>query len=212
MIRSDRIIGSFLLKEATLLTPSDKKVIKTKAIREIDDADVFLEVPIIRQSASHTCGAACFLSILGYYGYDPNEKKIIKVTETTIAGTDTDGFEKAAKIFNLKCRLKENMTYDQLRESVKDKIPVILAIQAWGNKDDYSQDWKDGHFVTAVGYDKKGFFLMDPAQMGYSYISDKKLEGRWHDMEKDSEKIVRMGIMIYGKEPKFDYDRVRPID
>lgn len=207
MISHRSVVSSYLCRLSEAPEIND-----TKAVRKIEDADVFLEVPLVRQSTDYSCGAASFLSILGYYGYDPYEKQIMKTMGTTLGGTHPSGFEKAAKKFQLKSKLKENMSFDDVRESIKEKIPVIMAIQAWGDKENYSKEWKDGHYVVAVGFDKDGFFLMDPSQMGYSYISEKQLEERWHDVDQNKTAVVRLGIMIYGKEPRFDYDRVRPID
>jgi predicted double-glycine peptidase len=212
MEQSLSVVKSYLKEAREVLAPSYKEINDRKPVRKIKDADIFLEVPIVRQSTDYSCGAACFLSILGYYGYDPYEKQLIKALETTLGGTDPDSFKKAAKKFELKIDIKEDMTIDQIKNNLKKKIPVILDIQAWGEKKDYSKAWKDGHYVVAVGYDKKGFYLMDPSQMGYSYLLEKDLEDRWHDVEIDSDKkFFKLGIMIYGKAPKFHYDRVKPI-
>jgi len=196
--------------KAAILSPYDKKVNTIRPVRKLDDADVFLDVPSLRQYSDYDCGATCFLSVLGYYGYDLYEEKVMKIMEVKHNGVDPIGFERAAEKFNLKCKMTEKMTCEDVRDSIKEKIPVILSLQAWGEKKDYTDNWKDGHYVVAVGYDKRGFFLMDPSQIGYSYISDPDLMERWH--EKDTNKIsIRLGIMIYGKKPKFDYDQVKPI-
>lgn len=43
----------------------------------IDGASVFLSVPYERQGTGYTCGTACFVSLLGYYGYNPSEKDLV---------------------------------------------------------------------------------------------------------------------------------------
>lgn len=207
MIKSSSVVQSFLKKSETI------QINHNRAVRKIKDADVFLEIPLIRQSTDYSCGAASFLSILGYYGYDPHEKQIMKIMNTTLGGTDPQNFEKAATKFGLKTKIKDNMTFDEIRDNIKNKKPVVIAIQAWGNKKDYSKEWDEGHYVVVIGYDKKGFYLMDPSQMGYSYISERDLQNRWHDTMKKSDKsFINLGIIIYGKKPKFHFDAVHSID
>jgi predicted double-glycine peptidase len=212
-IDSSRVLLAFL-KSADTLSKKDKEIVRTKPVRKVtNDADIFLQIPIVRQSTSYSCGAASFLAILGYYGYDPYEKQVMNALGTTLGGTDPDDFPKAAKKFELQAKLKENMTIDDVKKNIKNKVPVVLGIQAWGEKEDYSEEWDDGHYVVAIGYDKEGFYLMDPSQMGYSYVSFKDLEKRWHDRMKDNKiKFVHLGIVVSGKEPKFEYNAVKPIE
>jgi predicted double-glycine peptidase len=210
-----RVLLAFINdKNADDLSDGDKKVVKKKPVKKVtDDADVFLEVPVIRQSTDYSCGAASFLAILGYYGFDPYEKQIITAMGTTLAGTDPKGFPKAAKKFDLKADVKEHMTIDEVKERLDKKIPVILDIQAWGDKKDYTDEWDDGHYVVAIGYDKEGFYLMDPSQIGYSYVSSEELKKRWHDILIDNKtKFFDMGIAVSGKEPKFKYNAVKTIE
>jgi uncharacterized protein YvpB len=40
-----------------------------------------------------------------------------------------------------------------------------VLIQAWKDENDttpYPNDFEDGHYVVAIGYDKKNFFFEDP--------------------------------------------------
>jgi hypothetical protein len=183
-----------------------------ESIRDISQADVLLNVPTIRQSTDYSCGAATFSSILAFYGHDLPEKEVIDLMGTTKEGTNPESFLSGAKKFKLKSELREGMTIKNLRECLDERIPVILCIQAWGNKKDYNKEWEDGHYVAAIGYDLKGFYFMDPSQIGYSYLETGDLEDRWHDIRKDKKKTyTHLGIIIYGKEPKFNMDKIRPI-
>jgi len=201
-------------KEANDLPRENKEVDKKKAVRKItDDADIFIQVPIIRQSTDYSCGAACLLSVMGYYGIDPYEKQVMAALKTTLAGVDPVDFPKAAKKFDLNAKVKEGMTQDEIKKNLDDDIPVILDIQAWGNKKDYSDVWNEGHFVVAVGYDKEGYYLMDPSQIGYTYITEPELDDRWHDVEIGTKrKFYNVGIIVTGKEPKFKYNSVKIIE
>jgi hypothetical protein len=213
-VSTARVLLAFFRKEADSLSKGDREIVTKKPVKKVtDDADVFLEVPVIRQSTDYSCGAASFLAILGYYGYDPYEKQVMTALGTTLGGTDPEGFSKAAKKFDLKADVKEGMTVEEVKKRIDDKIPVILDIQAWGDKEDYTNEWDDGHYVVAIGYDKEGFYLMDPSQMGYSYVSYKELKKRWHDTLKDNKtKFVEMGIAVHGKEPKFKYNAVKTVE
>ena len=188
---------------------------RNKPLRNIDQAKVFIPVPTIRQYSSYSCGSASFLSLLGYYGLDPNEKEVIKILGTTAQkGTSPDDFLKAGKKFGLKVKLQEDLTIEDIQNYLKKKLPVILDIQAWTEHKgvDYSKDWEDGHYVVAVGYGDKDIYLMDPSEMGYSYISFDDLEKRWHDVEEDGAKYTHLGIIVSGKEPKFDSEKAKPIE
>jgi ABC-type bacteriocin/lantibiotic exporter with double-glycine peptidase domain len=194
------------------ISEEHKHVIEKKPIRILDQADMLLEVPITRQSNTCTCGPASLLSVLGYYGYNPREKEVVDALGTTLEGDEPDDFMKGAQRFGLKCKFQPDMTFEDLKKYLDKKTPVILSLQAWGEKKDYTDDWKDGHYNVAIGYDKKGFYLMDPSQLGYSYSSLKDLDSRWHDTDGHRNKVYHLGIIIYGKSPKFDYEKVKSIE
>jgi predicted double-glycine peptidase len=196
------------------LSKEDKEVDNKKPIRKVtEDANVFIQVPIIRQSTDYSCGAACLLSVMGYYGIDPYEKQVMDALKTTIAGVDPIDFPKAAKKFDLTAKVKEGMSQDEIKKNLDDDIPVRLDIQAWGDKKDYSDVWDEGHFVVAVGYDKEGYYLMDPSQIGYTYITKPELDTRWHDVEIGTKrKFHNVGIVVNGKKPKFRYNAVKIIE
>lgn len=189
-----------------------KHVIDKKPVRTLDQADVFLAVPITRQSNTQSCGPASMLSVLGYYGFNPREKEVVDALETNLEGTRPDNFEKGAEKFGLKYKEHEDMTFDDLRDYIDKKTPVILLLQAWGDKKDYSNYWKSGHYNVAIGYDKEGFYFMDPSQIGYSYLTLENLDSRWHETNSTGDKLLHFGIIIYGKPPKFKYDEVKSIE
>jgi len=183
-----------------------------RPIRDISQADVLLNVPSIRQSTEYSCGAATFSSILAFYGHDLSEKEVMNLIGTTSGGTNPESFLSGSKKFGLKSELIEGMTEKGIRNYLDKGIPVILSIQAWGDKKDYTVDWNDGHYVVAIGYDKNGFYFMDPSQLGYSYLETNDLNDRWHDIRRDNKKkYIHLGIIIYGKEHEFNIDEIRSI-
>jgi predicted double-glycine peptidase len=183
-----------------------------KPIRDISEAEVLLNVPSIRQSTEYSCGAATFESIMAFYGNDLSEENVMDILKTTEGGTSPESFLKGAKKFGLKSKMEKGMSMEEIRDYLDKKIPVILAIQAWNEKKvDYAKDWGDGHYVAAIGYDKDGFYFMDPSQLGYSYLETEELDSRWHDISKEKEIFTHLGIVIYGKSPEFDIDKIRKI-
>lgn len=189
--------------------------LNSETIRSRQDAKVFLEVPLVRQSTSFSCGAASFLSVLGYYGFSPREQQIMQLMDTSFGGTDPESFVKAAKFFKLKTEMKENISHDTIVKLLNENVPVVLAIQAWnGDKNkDYKNEWQDGHWVVTIGYDDEGYYFMDPSQIGYSYLTKKELDDRWHDKSKQNDKTYnRLAVIVYGKKPEFDYDEIRQIE
>lgn len=94
---------------------------------------------------------------------------------------------------------------------MRDGCPVIIGFQAWGDRDDYSDVWDEGHYAVVIGYDGNGFFLMDPSQIGYSHIGFTDLESRWHDMTKDgARRFYHLGIIVSGR-AVFNPSEARPV-
>jgi len=203
-------VTSILRREARKIEKQELK--ENPPVRRVSDAKVFLPVPFLRQSTGYSCGAASLLSNLQYLGYNPTERELMKDLDGTQGGVDPESFIEAAKKYGLEANLVEGMSLDKLRSLIKGGSPVTLSIQAWGEKKDYSKEWDDGHYVLAIGYDDDGIYLVDPSQAGYTFVADKELESRWHDVKKDrSKKYVHLGIVVRGKKPCFQPEQVRPI-
>ena len=83
------------------------------------------------------------------------------------------------------------MTIRQLRNELRMRHPVMLMIQAYGMRPrrrklrpilDYRRDWKDGHWVVAIGYDTHAIFFEDPSMQAVrGYLLDDELQQRWRD-------------------------------
>lgn len=61
---------------------------------------------------------------------------------------------------------------------------MIVLIQAWKNDDNltpYPNDFSDGHFVVAIGYDRDYIYFEDPWIHGsLTYMRKQDLFDRWH--------------------------------
>jgi predicted double-glycine peptidase len=174
-----------------------------------------IRVPLIRQNTGFTCGVSSIQSILAYYGQDFRGDKLAKALKTTSEnGTDYRDIIRVAVNNGYRVQKYNGMTIDELKAFIDLQTPVLLVIQAWPGKPvDWSQDWKDGHYVVAIGYDSINIYFMDPATIGnYTYIPMDEFFVRWHDKDQRAKKLINFGIVIDGKEPAYDAEQIKPLD
>ncbi len=59
------------------------------------------------------------------------------------------------------------MSIFQLIDHLRNNRPVILLMQAWSDPIvDYTNNFDDGHFVVAIGYDLNYIYFEDPWILG----------------------------------------------
>jgi len=167
-----------------------------------------LEFPELRQTYGYDCGAKSIQAVLAFYGKDVREDKIIKYTGTNKKGTSIKGIIKTAEKHGLKCKA-EQMEIKDLKKYINKKIPVIVVLQAWTNKKkvDWINDWIDGHFVVAIGYDSKHIYFEDPSSVLRTYLSYAEFKKRWHDVDTDGKKYFNYGIIVYGGKCKYKFKK-----
>ncbi|SFR67406.1 C39 family peptidase [Anaeromicropila populeti] len=156
-----------------------------------------IHVPLCRQGTAYTCGVAAVQSVLGYYCIDYRQDILEEnLKSNPQRGTKVEEIIKFAESINATGELLLNLKIDCIKEYLSLNLPVILMIQAWGEKESYEQTWEDGHYVVACGYDKYNIICMDPSILGnYTYISNEKLLSCWHD-QSDGIKYEKAGIII----------------
>jgi predicted double-glycine peptidase len=162
----------------------------------------FIRVPLTRQGTDYTCGIAALQAILYYYGEEFREDELVKKLQPTInEGTKYREIAKFAQSLNFRVDVRTKMTLDDLQRLINEKKPVILLIQAWPeSRVDYTQDWDDGHYVVAVGYDHQNIYFMDPSTLGnYTFIPVREFLDRWHD--RDGQTYLHQFGMVLTKEP-----------
>ena len=84
---------------------------------------------------------------------------------------------------------------------------MIILLQAWNQTEkrpDYTNTNDYGHYVVAVGYDKKRIYFEDPAVFSTVYLTYKEFEKRWH--ADDVETLYNFAIAVYGKK-KFNFNK-----
>jgi len=147
-----------------------------------------------------------------YYGIDAVESELVKQLGTTEDwGTEHTDIIRVAQNYDLMVESGE-MDIEKIKNYIDQKIPVILDIQAWSEKEniDYINDWEDGHYVVAIGYDNNGFIIEDPSDFGRQYMTFDELTKRWHDIDKNNTKLYNLGIAIIGS-PKYNKNQWREI-
>lgn len=179
-------------------------------------ADAFLKVPQCRQAKSYTCGVAALQCVMAYYG-DEIRQDIIekKVRCNHSVGTKYMNIYKFAVANGFGVEIFQDMTIDDLTGYLDQGKPVLLAIQAWTDNPpvDYTDDWIDGHYVVAIGYDSENLYFMDPSTLGnYTYISIEEFLTRWHDMETRKLKLIHFGMVITKGQPVYNPDEIKHMD
>jgi predicted double-glycine peptidase len=169
-----------------------------------------LPVPIVRQAAPYSCGAAALLAALQYWNvYDGGEAALYPIIGTTEEnGTPPDRIVAGAAHFGLTAYLAENLTVEDLSWALERGDTVVLDFQAWraeGSTKPWTAEWEDGHYAVLVGLDEHHAYFMDPSSpAAYAYIPLPELADRWHDYE-DRLGLVwrtrRLGVFIRGRKP-----------
>jgi len=171
-----------------------------------------LDFPELRQTYRYDCGAKALQAVLAYYGIEIREELIMKYAKTNSKeGTLLPGMLSVLK--------KHSLTYDSRKMTLKDvtayinnNIPVIILVQAWSGKSiDYTNDYHDGHWVVAIGYDTSKIVFEDPYSFKRTYIENKELETRWHS-EEDGKKIINHGIAVFGKKSTYNSGNIVHMD
>jgi predicted double-glycine peptidase len=145
-----------------------------------------LNVVDIRQSTSYTCGVASAQAILNYYGIDEGEDQLAEEFGTTEAnGTSPSQIIAGLESYGLTATLKENTTLDDLRANITNKIPTMVAIQAWLDTypaPDWNTNWENGHWVIVIGLDDQKVYFEDPLLLGTrGWLTQAEFLARWHD-------------------------------
>lgn len=173
--------------------------------------DELIQIPLTRQSTDYTCGTAALQSMLGFYGEDFNESELAKLLKTNEQeGTDYNEIVAVAKQKGYTVKVYKEMKLNDLKKLLDKKLPVLCLIQAWAEKKvDYKNDWNDGHYVVAIGYDKNKIYFMDPSTLGnYTYIDQKSFLNRWHD-KNSKEELNHFGLTISKKHRPYKANKIK---
>jgi predicted double-glycine peptidase len=183
-----------------------REYFKGVLMEKVAKSHIYINLPSSRQQTDYTCGAASLRSIAKYYGKDlKDESEFEKLCRSgKNKGAHPDDIVNAAKELGFDAVAKEHMTIRELIGYIVKKIPVICAIQAWGEEKDYKK-LRDGHYVVAIGFDKNNIYFEDPSAVGTRpFIPRKEFLKRWIDKEAYINNPIkkRLGIIIKGDKPR----------
>ena len=172
-----------------------------------------LSYPETRQVYDYDCGSNSLQSMLVYAGIEEREDRIVKLAGTTQDGTNTEGVLLVFGYYGQPVKAGLGMTPNDLRKAIDAGHPTMISLQAYRSNDKpYSELWDDGHWVVAIGYDKDRILFEDPASFHRTWLGDKELIERWHDVDgKSNEKIVGWGctLLVNGV---YQHDRMDHMD
>lgn len=175
-----------------------------------------LKFPMLEQTYDYDCGAETIQMVLSYWGIDMHEDEIIRLALTNKkTGTPVEGFRRVCEKAGVKVEVEEG-SIDCIKECIDDDTPVIVRLQAWRDEkgtEDWREDWKDGHYVVAIGYDDKKIYFADPWVLERVFLEYDELLNRWHDydpMEKRT--YTNLCIIIKGKKPVFHEEKIVHMD
>jgi predicted double-glycine peptidase len=177
-------------------------------------ATKIIQVPLCRQATEYTCGVAALQSIFAFYGEDIREELLAKqLGSNEKNGTSHKNIAKLAKAKGYEVNITEQTSIEKLKSILNKGNPVICLIQAWAEKKvDYKNDWDNGHYVVAIGYDNKNIYFMDPATIGnYTYIPIQEFLTRWHDKE-GSKKILQFAMVITKDKTLYKANEFKPLN
>ncbi len=171
-----------------------------------------LDFPQVRQTYGWDCGAKVLQAVLTYYGIEIREEFLIKYAKSNSKeGTSIPNMIHTLKKFKLKLDARK-LTIKDLKDYIDRKIPIIILLQAWNSGNmDYTNDFHDGHWVVAMGYDKNKILFEDPYSFERTFLKNKEFEERWHGKE-GREKILNYGIAVFGKKQIYNSKKIIHMD
>jgi ABC-type bacteriocin/lantibiotic exporter with double-glycine peptidase domain len=154
--------------------------------------------PELRQIYNYDCGASALESIFMFYGKDVREDEIMRTAGTNPrVGTNIEGIIKTAREYGFSAKVKK-MNIDKVKKYLNRNIPVIINLQAWTEQKNvkWSEDWIDGHYVVAIGYDDDKIIFEDPSSIVRTYLKYDEFMQRWHSIYKNGNINKQLGIII----------------
>ena len=158
-----------------------------------------IDYPETRQIFSFDCGANALVSVLVFAGLEEREDRVAVLAGTTKAGTSTEGIRRVLRYYGLPFRARQRMCADDLRRAIDGGHPTLVTLQAYRESArPYRELWDDGHWVVAIGYDRRRIYYEDPSAFHRTWLADEELRQRWHDMDR-GKRIRQWGCTVLVK-------------
>lgn len=156
-------------------------------------------VPDTIQETDYTCGASSLQAVCKFYGVGPaTEPEFVEHMGMPTAGSDPEHIIRAVRRYGLRYQEFYPMSLADLTGCLDRCRPVIIMLQAWGSGGSYRRVWADGHWVVAIGYDRKGVYFEDPSILAArGFLPYSELEVRWHDWGPNREHMDHYGLAVW---------------
>lgn len=196
MLAKRRLVAAVMALGLALAGCAVPTVLRSPAV------PVMIRVPLTRQATDHTCGVAALQSVLAYYGDETREDLLAGALGTTDDGTSKEAMAAYARSKDYQVQMRFNSTLEELQRVLDQGRPALVPLQAWPIAPvDYRDDWDDGHWAVAVGYDRERIYFMDPSTLGnYTFIPVAEFLDRWHDADMDGETELQHFMLVVAKE------------
>jgi ABC-type bacteriocin/lantibiotic exporter with double-glycine peptidase domain len=167
---------------------------------------VILNVPQGQQAFTYDCGIKALQLLMAYYCVEVPYKTLFEsVKHHKVYGISNATMARIARRHGFKVISKNNWTLDELKGQIRAKNPVIVAFQAWADKDFKQSGWKEagignnedyGHYAIVVGFKNGKVIFNDPTSFRKVWLTEKEFENRWH-----ADNEYRYGLALLGMKP-----------
>lgn len=139
------ILGTFACAACFLLSACAGPAAEQSSLQppydgQIQDADVFIDMPNLRQYGGYTCGTTCVQMVMNWldpYQADWNLAAYEEELGTNEeAGTSPSSIVSFFEENSVTVTAKENRTTPELASALYQGHPVLLCIQAWAAAED----------------------------------------------------------------------------
>lgn len=178
--------------------------VELEEANRIPEDAIKIHLPKVEQTTNFSCGSACLRAIADFFGVGPDkEGDFIKLLHSDPEdGTTPANIVKVARMLDLHAFARQGMTIDSLKSRLEKHIPVICALQAYGDTRKYPTKDASGHYVVAIGHDDKSIYFEDPAlKKTRGFLPYREFLDRWHDEDANGKKWMRLGIAIWRATP-----------
>lgn len=201
--------------------PNNKQFSNQRSIKNLNEPILnILEFPELRQVFNFDCGASAFQSVFVYYGIEKREDFILQKLEAQHSDVFDNGVHLASIInlssdYGVSAVLKQGLVANNLLQYINSGSPVIVLLQAWrddNNKLTWSDDYRDGHYVVAIGYTKDKIIFSDPSSFYRTFLSFDELNERWHAIDDEGNKNVVSKAIVFSGQKRFDSTNLEHMD
>lgn len=150
---------------------------------------LILKVPTGTQLYDYDCGAKCLQLVMQYYNVAVSYPGLLsRIPGCTEYGVSIDKIKNLARSYGFKAWSITNCSIDALEESINNRQPVIVLIQAWAHKNLKPNQWRNagkgnrdyGHYAIVMGFDNDFIILRDPNIPRQIWMPVEEFLARWH--------------------------------